>query len=241
MTTRNVLLVLANPEPTSFCHALASRARQALEAQGHQVEVSDLYGMGFNPVAGRHDFTGVADDSRFHYQSEQAKAARDGTFCVEITREQRKVEKADLLVFVFPLWWGSPPAILKGWFERVLAYGFAYVDGFRFDTGIFKGRRASFAVTTGGTPARFSSDGVYGPMADILMPLRRLGLEYMGYEVAEPFVAYAVPRVEPHLRQAYLDGFAAHVVEVAALPVVRGGADIHPLDRVPDGAWGKAR
>ena len=241
MVVRNVLLVLANPEPASFCHALCARAREALEAQGHHVDVSDLWDMGFNPVAGRHDFTSVADPTRFHYQSEQAKAAREGAFCDEIAREQKKVREADILVLVFPLWWGSPPAILKGWFERVLAYGFAYVDGLRFDSGLFKGRHATFAVTTGGTPARFSSDGVYGPMADILMPLRRLGLEYMGYEVTEPFVAYGASRVEPEVREAYLDAFALHVVEIARLPVSRRTDDIHPLDLVPCGAWGKAQ
>src|SRR4029079_4648856 len=118
-------------------------------------EVSDLYVEGFNPVAGRHDFSSVANPDRFHYQSEQELAARCGTFAPEIQREQERVRAADLLVLQFPLWWGSVPAILKGWFDRVLAYGFAYVDGRRFDTGLFKGRRALFSVTTGGTPARF--------------------------------------------------------------------------------------
>lgn len=239
MEPKNVLVVLANPEPSSFCHALASSAKGALEAQGHRVTVSDLYAMGFNPVAGRHDFTSVADDSRFHYQTEQAKAARENAFSEEIAREQQKVAEADIVVFVFPLWWGSPPAMLKGWFERVLAYGFAYVDGFRFQTGLFRGRRATFAVTTGGTPARFAPDGSYGPIENILMPLRRLGLEYMGYEVSEPFVAYAAPRVDPQARQAYLDAFAAHAVAIASLPVAPVSREVHPLDLVPQDAWSR--
>ncbi|SKA38091.1 NAD(P)H-dependent oxidoreductase [Consotaella salsifontis] len=241
MPARTVLIVLANPEPTSFCHALAYTGRTALEAAGHRVVLSDLYAMDFNPVAGRHDFTSVADPDRFHYQSEQAKAAREGTFVEEIRLEQDKVAAADILVAIFPLWWGGPPAILKGWFERVMAYSFAYVDGFRFDSGLFRGRRAMFAVTTGGTPARFSPEGVYGPAADVLMPVRRLAFEYMGYEVSEPFVAYAAPRVAPEAREEYLERFAAQLLDTARLPVAPVQREVHPLDLVPDDAWRKTR
>lgn len=241
MAARNVLIVVANPEPTSFCHALAAAGRTALEAAGHSVSTSDLNALGFDPVAGRHDFTTVADPARFHYQSEQAHAARHGGFCAEITREQDKVAAADLLVLVFPIWWGGAPAILKGWFERVMAYGFAYVDGYRFDSGLFSGRRAMFAVTTGGTPARFAPNGVYGPIEDVLMPVKRLGLEYMGYAVAEPFVAYAAPRVDAAARADYLDAFCARLLETATSPVSPRPRDVHPLDLVPEGAWGATR
>lgn len=241
MEACNVLFVLANPEPHSFCHALAHAGQKALEEAGHTVVQSDLYALGFNPVAGRHDFTTVADPQRFHYQSEQAKAARDGGFAAEIEAEQRKVSDAHMLVLVFPLWWGGAPAILKGWFERVMAYGFAYVDGYRFDSGLFRGRRAMFAVTTGGTPARFSPHGVYGPIEDVLMPVRRLGLEYMGYEVADAFVAYAAPRVEPETRVGYISDFCARLVGAAALPIDARRTDIHPLDLVPADAWGQRR
>lgn len=241
MAGRNVLFVLANPEPTSFCHALTEAGRQALQAAGHRVVVSDLHAMGFNPVAGRHDFRSLADPARFHYQSEQAKAAREGGFADDLAREQAKVAAADILVPVFPLWWGAPPAMLKGWFERVMAYGFAYVDGARFDSGLFCGRRALLAVTTGGTPERFSPAGVYGPIEDVLMPIRRLGLEYMGYTVSEPFVAYAAPRVDPSVRRDYLAAFAGRLVETAALAVTATDSTVHPLDLVPEGAWGTSR
>lgn len=110
----NVLIVYAHPEPKSFNAALCARAASALTAAGHDVTVSDLYGEGFDPLAGRHDFTTVADPDRFHYQTEQAHAARHGGFSAELAREQARVEAADLLVLQFPLWWGGVPAILKG-------------------------------------------------------------------------------------------------------------------------------
>src|SRR5665647_876179 len=74
----NVLLVYAHPEPTSFTCALKETARDALTAAGYHVEVSDLYGEGFNPVAGRHDFVTTHDAGRFHYQNEQGHAHANG-------------------------------------------------------------------------------------------------------------------------------------------------------------------
>src|SRR5205085_699340 len=108
----NVLIVYAHPEPTSFTAAMKDAALNALCAAGHRVEVSDLYGEGFNPIAGRHDFTQAADPVRFHYQSEQLNASKTDGFAPELVREQERLLRADLLVLVFPLWWGGLPAIV---------------------------------------------------------------------------------------------------------------------------------
>jgi NAD(P)H dehydrogenase (quinone) len=242
-----VLVVYAHPEPTSFAAALKDAAVRALSAAGHRVEVSDLYGEGFNPVAGRHDFTADADPARFHYQSEQLNASRTGGFSPELVREQQRLMRADLFVFVFPLWWGGLPAIVKGWFDRVCAYGVAYADGKRFDQGFFVGRRAVLGVVTGGTPERFSAGGSYGPMPEVLYPLRRCILEYLGLEVMEPFVAYAAPRVDAATRAEYLRGFEACLLATAGDPdwqarlSAAAGATAH--NRViPEGkAWAAQR
>ncbi|MCV0396927.1 MAG: NAD(P)H-dependent oxidoreductase [Rhizobiaceae bacterium] len=236
----NVLIVYAHPEPTSFSAALVRRAKNALERAGHATTVSDLYAEKFNPVAGRHDFSTVADPRRFHYQSEQALAARSASFSPEIAREQSRVSAADLLILQFPLWWGGPPAILKGWLERVLAYGFGYVDGRRFETGVFKGRRAMLSVTTGGTTERFGPDGVYGELEKVLWQPQRLTLQYMGYTVEEPFLAYAAPRVGNEARAAYLDEFEKRVLKAASQPVERADPE-DLLAGVPEGAWARQR
>ena len=174
------LIIYAHPEPASFTAALKDTAVRALAAAGHEVEVSDLYAEGFNPVAGRHDFIAAADPARFHYQSEQLHASRTGGFAADLVREQQRLIRADLFVFVFPLWWGGVPAIVKGWFDRVCAYGVAYADSKRFDQGYFVGRRAMLAITTGGTTERFSPGGSYGAIQDVLYPVRRCMLEYLG-------------------------------------------------------------
>ena len=207
----HALIVHAHPEPSSFTAALKDTAVAKLAALGHTVEVSDLYAEAFNPVAGRHDFAAPADPGRFHYQSEQLHASRTGTFADDLVREQARVARAELMVFVFPLWWGGLPAVLKGWFDRVMAYGFAYADGRRFDSGYFRPRRALMGMCTGGTAERFTDEGAYGDIQRVLYPVRHCILEYLGLEVLDPFVAYAAPRVDAAARAAYLDAWAARI------------------------------
>lgn len=214
----NVLIVYAHPEPTSFTAAMKDAARDALEAAGHHVEVSDLHAEGFNPVAGRHDFTTVADGSRFHYQSEQLHAAKAGGYSADLAREQARLYKADFIVFAFPIWWGGLPAIMKGWFDRVCAYGVAYADGKRYKNGYFLGRRALMGISTGGTRERFSDGDAYGDIKRVLYPVNRCMLEYLGLDVLDPFVAYAAPRVEQADREAYLAAWQARLVEAAGDP-----------------------
>ena len=230
----NILIIHAHPEPTSFNAALTGVAAEALRKAGHEVTVSDLYADVFDPRAGRHDFLHEADALRFHYQGEQAHAAATGSFAPELAR----VLAADLLILQFPLWWGGPPAIVKGWFDRVLAYGVAYVDGHRFATGVFEGRRALLSVTTGGPQQRFRPEDVYGDIEQVLWPVRRLVLEYMGYEVEQPFVSYAAPRVTAEVREAYLAAWRERVLASASHPVTTTPLDPRALiDSIDAAAW----
>ncbi|RAI44734.1 NAD(P)H-dependent oxidoreductase [Rhodoplanes roseus] len=212
----HVLLVYANPEPTSFTAALTTTAAEALRGVGHSVEISDLYAEGFNPVAGRHDFVETADATRFHYQTEQGHAHAAGTFAPDIVREQQRFLRADLVVWLYPIWWGNVPAILKGWFDRVLAFGFAYADGKRFDSGFFPDKKGILCLTSGGTRERFSRDGVYGELDQVLWPVQRLVVEYLGMQALEPFVAYAAPRVDQAAREAYLAAWRTRILEIAS-------------------------
>jgi NAD(P)H dehydrogenase (quinone) len=243
----NVLVVYAHPEPTSFAAALKNGAVSALTAAGHKVEVSDLYAEGFNPVAGRHDFKTAADPARFHYQSEQLHASRTDGFAADLVREQKRLMRADLVVFIFPLWWGGVPAIVKGWFDRVCAYGVTYADGKRYERGYFVGRRALLALTTGGTAERFSADGSYGEMRHVLHWVQRCMLEYLGFESLEPFVAFAAPRVEQEVRARYLRELEARLVTAASDPQwqerLHASAEIVAENRRPveENAWSAAR
>jgi NAD(P)H dehydrogenase (quinone) len=231
-----VLVVYAHPEPTSFTAALKNTAVEVLRDDGHEVTISDLYAESFNPVAGRHDFTTIADEDRFHYQAEQAEAAAHDGFAEDLQREQQRVSTADAFVFVFPIWWGGVPAILKGWFDRVLAYGFAYQDGQRYETGFFRGRAAVLGMTSGGTRKRFSEGEAYGPIERVLWPTQHCMVEYLGLSTAEPFVAYAAPRVDDAQRRAYLQAWAERVLQLPGL-VVPVGRRLVPTPERANTSW----
>jgi len=240
----NVLIVYAHPEPTSFCGAMKDAAVRVLRQAGHNVIVSDLHAEGFNPVAGRHDFTGTADTARFHYQSEQNHAAQTGTFAADLVREHERLLAADLMIFVFPIWWSGLPAILKGWFDRVFAYGVAYADGKRFDEGFFRGRRGLMGLVTGGTAERYSASGVYGEMDIVLHSVKRGILEYIGLDVLPPFVAYAAPRIEADERARYLAAWEQRVRDAANDPAWQEALRARgPVHRAIDttGGWTRKR
>jgi NAD(P)H dehydrogenase (quinone) len=226
----HALFVYAHPEPTSFTGALKDAGVAALRQAGHTVEISDLYREKFNPVAGRYDFETVANAGRFHYQTEQAHAREARGFAPDLVREQERFLKADLVVWLYPIWWGGMPAILKGWFDRVLAFGFAYAEGRRFDSGFFPGKRGLLCLSTGGTRQRFSADGVFGDIHAVLWPAQRLMIEYLGMEALEPFVAYAAPRVDAEAREAYLQQWQARLREVAQemAPELTSTRILHP-------------
>jgi NAD(P)H dehydrogenase (quinone) len=139
----NVLIVYAHPEPKSFNGAMKDVAVETLRGAGHEVVVSDLYAMGFNPVAGQGDMMGERSKTEsFSLAREQTVAYENGTLASDIKVEQEKLRKADLVIFQFPIWWFGMPAIMKGWADRVFARGFAYLPGRKYDTGLMKGKLA---------------------------------------------------------------------------------------------------
>src|ERR1700755_2836275 len=190
-----VLLVFAHPEPRSLNGALCDVAVRELKAQGHEVRVSDLYADGLKSEVDRADFPTLAPDARL----KPATASRDGyaakALTADVRAEQEKLLWADVLILQFPLWWFSMPAILKGWVERVFAYGFAYGVGEhsdkrwgdRYGEGIFAGKRAMLIVTAGGWESHYAQRGINGPIEDILFPIQHGMLYYPGFDVLPPF------------------------------------------------------
>ncbi|MEO8223820.1 MAG: NAD(P)H-dependent oxidoreductase [Gammaproteobacteria bacterium] len=203
----HALIVYAHPEPQSFNGAMRDVAVETLTAAGHQVTVSDLYAQGFNPVAGAHDFTHRTDAGLLDLGTEQAHAARSGGFAPDVQAEIDKLLAADLLLLQFPFWWYSVPAMLKGWIDRVFAYGVAYDFGRTWDRGVFRGRRAMLAFTTSAPPTSSLPDGRNGDLERTLWPLHAGVLALCGYDVLPPFVAHAVRWVDAPRRAAILDEY----------------------------------
>ena len=108
-----VLVVVAHPDPSSFNHAIAATATASLTRAGHQVTVLDLYAEEFR--------TAMSLDERLAYHSERP------LLDPMAERHAGIVKQAEALVFVYPTWWSTVPAILKGWLERVMVPGVGFV------------------------------------------------------------------------------------------------------------------
>jgi NAD(P)H dehydrogenase (quinone) len=103
-----ILVILGHPDKNSFNHAVAAAAVQTLKKNGHVVIFHDLYEEKFDPVLPVHE---IADDAILP------------TF---IELHCRDAAAADGMLIIHPDWWGQPPAIVKGWVDRVLRPGVAY-------------------------------------------------------------------------------------------------------------------
>jgi NAD(P)H dehydrogenase (quinone) len=189
----NVLIVYAHHEPTSFTSALKNLATQVLSAQGHSVAISDLYGQGFNPIAQKWDFV-TTSGKHFNYMLEQKHAARlDMAFSPDIVGEIQKIKAADLIIFATPIWWFSVPAILKGWFDRVLAMGVAWDSGQIYENGLFRGKQAMLLAAAGGPDQYYQQDGKHQATSEqITHHINHGTLAFCGFNVHEPYIALNV-------------------------------------------------
>jgi len=184
-------LVLAHPEAKSFNSHLVRSAVEALEAAGWTTTVSDLYAMGFDACERPEHYAEPLETKRFDAQAEQRHASDCGTLPERVTDELARMDRADLLILQYPMWWHLPPAMMKGWFDRVFAYGEVYTGGKRFENGRFTGKRAMISVTVGTSRETYMHDGRSGDIDLMLWPVN-FSLAYVGYTVVEPFVAYGV-------------------------------------------------
>lgn len=203
-----ILIVYARHEPRSFNAAMLERSLDVLKACGHEVQVSDLYAAGFNPVASAADFSERRFPQALQYDREQKYAYERGSLASDIRAELDKLLWCDFLILQFPLWWYSVPAILKGWIDRVLVNGVAYGKGKRMDTGGLKGRKAMLAITTGCYSEMVEPDGLLGDLEVNLWHLNHGTLYYTGFEVLPAFAAWSIHYTTPEQRSAYLDEYA---------------------------------
>jgi NAD(P)H dehydrogenase (quinone) len=200
----NVLILHAHPEPQSFTTALRDQAVRTLEAQGHQVQVSDLYAMNWNPVASAEDFSDRENPDYLVYALEQRLGVKSKSLAPDIQQELDKLLWADLLILNFPIYWFAMPAILKGWIDRVLVSGVCYGGKRFYDQGGLAGKKALVTVTLGGREHMFGEGAIHGPLEDMLRPLLRGTLAYVGLDVLPPFVAWHVPYISAEAREQFL-------------------------------------
>ncbi len=151
-----VSVILAHPDPGSFNHAIAAAAAQELARLGHTVRFHDLYAERFDPIL------------------PAGEIPMDASLPEGIREHCREITAAEGIVVVHPDWWGQPPAILKGWVDRVLRPGVAYkfLDGDAGEgipVGLLK-IRAAVVFNTSNTPAHREAK-VFGDPLETLWKL----------------------------------------------------------------------
>lgn len=130
------LIVVCHPVEDSFTFALARAYAGELEKLGHARQICDLYRMGFNPVLAAHELI---------------PAGADHPADLDVRRAQDDIRAADTLTVIYPLWWLSMPAMLKGYVDRVFARGFAYEAQGGIVHGLLSGKKAVL-ITVSGAP-----------------------------------------------------------------------------------------
>ena len=109
--TQNALVIMAHPAKSSLTRAVARAIVEALQAHGRDAEMVDLAAERFDPVFG------PADHAAFN---------RKGALPDDVQAEQRRIDRADHLILVYPVYWWAMPALLKGWIDRVFVAGWAF-------------------------------------------------------------------------------------------------------------------
>lgn len=189
MTT--TLIVLAHPDKRSCNGAWADATARAATALGDTVLISDLYALGFQPAEGPQHYADWKMDRQFDPLKVQEDSAQINQLPADVQAEIAKIHQADRIIFHFPIWWFAPPAILKGWFDRVLAHGALHTVDQRFDTGLCRSKSALFCVTTGSNKEESAYNGKEGDVEMLLWPTAYT-LRYLGFTVLKPVIVHGV-------------------------------------------------
>lgn len=223
------LIVTAHPDLGSFTGSWAHETERASLALGGDVMRSNLVQDGFDPVE---QFTHYGNNAERDVLKCQEQASQNGTLPADVAAEIAKFQAADRIILHFPIWWFGPPAIIKGWCDRVLANGAMHTAAERFDSGRHRDKTVLFCVSTGSQESESGPDGKEGDIRMLLWPLAYT-FRYLGCQVASPQVVHGVhgywkdglkTALEARLT-AHLKAHADVIEDFANLPLMRFNPD----------------
>jgi NAD(P)H dehydrogenase (quinone) len=161
----HVYIIYAHPSKESFTYKVLNEFTRGLADAGHTFIINDLYAINFQAAMD------TAQYKRESRRDEHAPVPPD------VQREHDNINKADALVFIYPLWWSDCPAIMKGWFDRVWAAGYAY----SYETGVIAHskiniKKALVICPAGHTTEDLEKIGIAESMRKIMLYDRLLGV-----------------------------------------------------------------
>ncbi|MFB9076565.1 NAD(P)H-dependent oxidoreductase [Flavobacterium procerum] len=165
----NILIVYSHPSKKSYTFQVLEQLKTALQKENWNIEISDLYEMNFR-----------SDMSEDEYERE-GFAKTQLPIPVDVLAEQEKIEKADCIIFLYPVWWSDCPAKLKGWFDRVYAVGYAY--GQNEISRKMKTIPFGLVICTAGHPNAFLNEIEIAQSMEKIMLEDRLGKRFIHKEM----------------------------------------------------------
>ncbi|WP_032366837.1 NAD(P)H-dependent oxidoreductase [Rhodococcoides fascians] len=168
----NTLVVVSHPDPHSLTHQVAHSVVEAIRSTGTTVETADLAAESFDPRFS------AADLSLYR---------GNGSTPPDVAEEQTRIDRAEHLVLVFPMYWWSMPALLKGWIDRVFVEGWAYEYGDRVFVKKLDRLTVHLVVVAGDDADSFERHGVYQA---VRTQIERGIIEYCGATVGSTNFLY---------------------------------------------------
>ncbi len=183
----HILVVYAHPSPKSFNRSLLEVVVDEAQAKGHECVVHDLYAQAFQSALTDADF----------------ESFNRGKIPDDIKAEQMAVKRADVVVFMHPVWWFGLPAIFKGWIDRVFSYGFAYGHDSRGVRPLLAGKKAIIVNTAGGADGQsFQETG----FKDAMIKLIDNGIfQFVGFDIILRRMFFQVPSASDGDRREMLE------------------------------------
>lgn len=217
---RKAHIVYAHPEPQSFVASMRKTVEVSLSSSGWQTTVTDLQQSKFNPIVSDSDFNDRLRHDYLVYAKEQRHAWATETIAPEIAKEVRSLLAADLLVLVFPIYWFSVPAQMKGWIDRVMLSGTFYGGREIYEKGGMRGKKALVVASLGGREHMFGKAAIHGELKDMLRHLLQGTLGYVGYSVLDPYFAYHVPYVDDSVREGMLQDLSELTLNIDTRSII---------------------
>ncbi|WP_338840131.1 NAD(P)H-dependent oxidoreductase [Flavobacterium ginsenosidimutans] len=165
----NILIVYSHPSKKSYTFQVLERLKSVLANENWNIEISDLYASNFE-----------SDMSEEEYERE-GFAKTQLPIPQDVLSEQEKIEKADCIIFLYPVWWSDCPAKLKGWFDRVYSVGYAY--GQNETSRKMKTIPLGLVICTAGHPNDFLNEIEIAQSMEKIMLEDRLGKRFIQKEM----------------------------------------------------------
>ena len=134
---KKTLIIYAHPYKKSFNHAILMKVSEVMNKKGCQFDIIDLYKDNFNPA---------------YSAAELALFSQGKTQDPLVKKYQKKLLQAEKIIFIFPIWWGSQPAIIKGFFDKVMKQKFAYTATKSGIKGNLDNIKEAIIITTSTSP-----------------------------------------------------------------------------------------